>query len=304
MSNKELENLPVIDELNSSVDDSLSVDSPIAVVVEKSLLATLPGPVLAAKREELRWSLEEAAERLKLTPRQVVALEANDFAALPGMSSVRGFVRSYAKLMGLNPEPLLEMMTNEPNPAQGHMLLRRPLPMNGFPGRRASSSPRRAAWIKKFALFVVVAVVVAVLGHQGYRPAWLSTAMFDDLLPELSWPSVFSSAALEENHLENHLDKITLAVSETISGPPVPVADPLKSLEVVVAQDAWVEITTMSGTKIVSRLMKAGSKELFEINEPVVLIVGNASGVQAKLRGQVLNLKAVAHDNVSKLNLK
>jgi cytoskeleton protein RodZ len=78
----------------------------------------------------------------------------------------------------------------------------------------------------------------------------------------------------------------------------------MKSLEVVVAQDAWVEITTMSGTKIVSRLMKTGSKELFEVNEPVVLIVGNVSGVQAKLRGQVLNLKAVAHDNVSKLNLK
>ena len=115
---------------------------------------------------------------------------------------------------------------------------------------------------------------------------------------------MFSSVALEENHLENHLEKITLAVSETISGPPVPVADPLKSLEVIVTQDAWVEITTMSGTKIVSRLMKAGSKELFEITEPVVLIVGNVSGVQAKLRGQALNLRAVAHDNVSKLNLK
>jgi hypothetical protein len=74
MSNKELENLPVIEELNSSVEDSLSVDSAVAVVYEKSLLATLPGPVLAAKREELRWSLDEAAERLKLTPRQVIAL--------------------------------------------------------------------------------------------------------------------------------------------------------------------------------------------------------------------------------------
>ena len=304
MSNKELENLPAIEELNSSVEDSLSVDSAVAVVYEKSLLATLPGPVLAAKREELRWSLEEAAERLKLTPRQVVALEANDFDALPGMSSVRGFVRSYAKLMGLNPEPLLEMMVNEPNPAHGHMLLRRPLPMNGFPGRRASSSPRRAAWIKKITLLVVVALGVAVLAYEGYRLPWLSTAMFDDLIPELSWPSMFSSVALEENHLENHLEKITLAVSETISGPPVPVADPLKSLEVIVTQDAWVEITTMSGTKIVSRLMKAGSKELFEITEPVVLIVGNVSGVQAKLRGQALNLRAVAHDNVSKLNLK
>lgn len=173
--------------------------------------------------------------------------------------------------------------------------------MNGFPGRRASSSPRRAAWIKKITLLVVVAIGVAVLAYQGYRLPWLSTAMFDDLIPELSWPSMFSSAVLEEQQLEK---KISLVVSETISGPPVPAADPLKSLEVIVTQDAWVEITTMSGTKIVSRLMKAGSKELFEITEPVVLIVGNVSGVQAKLRGQALNLKAVAHDNVSKLNLK
>ena len=301
MSDKELENLPVIEELNSSVEDSLSIDSAIAVVYAKSLLATLPGPVLSAKREELRWSLEEAAERLKLTPRQVVALEANDFAALPGMSSVRGFVRSYAKLMGLDPEPLLEMMVNEPNPAQGQMLLRRPLPMNGFPGRRASSSPRRAAWKKKFALFLILAVGAAGLAYEGYRLPWLSTAMFDDVLPELAWPSVFSTVVLEQQQLEK---KISLVVSETISGPAVLAPDPMKSLEVVVAQDAWVEITTMSGTKIVSRLMQAGSKELFEINEPVVLIVGNVSGVQAKLRGQVLNLKAVAHDNVSKLNLK
>jgi cytoskeleton protein RodZ len=301
MSNKELENLPTIEELNSSVEESLSVDSAVAVVYAKSLLATLPGPVLAAKREELRWSVEEAAERLKLTSRQVVALEANDFDALPGMSSVRGFVRSYAKLMGLDPEPLLEMMVNEPNPAHGHMLLRRPLPRNGFPGRPPSSSSRRAAWTKKIALLFVVAVCLAILVYQGYRPSWLSTALFDDLLPELTWPSVLSSAVLEEQQLEK---KISLVVSETISGPPVPVADPLKSLEVVVVQDAWVEITTTSGTKLVSRLMKAGSKELFEINEPVVLIIGNVSGVQAKLRGQVLNLKAVAHDNVSKLNLK
>jgi cytoskeleton protein RodZ len=301
MSNKELENLPIVEELNNSVEDSFSIDSPVAVVYAKSLLATLPGPVLSAKREELRWSLEEAAHRLKLTPRQVLALESDDFDALPGMSSVRGFVRSYAKLMGLNPEPLLEMMVNEPNPVHGHMLLRRPLPMNGFPGRRASSSSRIVAWTKKFALLILVAALVAVLGFQGYRPLWLSTAMFDDLLPKFSWPSVFTAAVLEEKQLEK---KISLVVSETISGPPVPVADPLKSLEVVVTQDVWVEITTMSGTKIVSRMLKAGSKELFEINEPVVLIVGNASGVQAKLRGQVLNLKAVAHDNVSKLNLK
>jgi cytoskeleton protein RodZ len=50
--------------------------------------------------------------------------------------------------------------------------------------------------------------------------------------------------------------------------------------------------------------MKAGTTELVEINEPGVLVVGNAVGVDASLRGQSLNLRAVARDNVAKLSLK
>jgi len=50
--------------------------------------------------------------------------------------------------------------------------------------------------------------------------------------------------------------------------------------------------------------MKAGTTELVEINEPVVLVVGNAAGIDATLRGQSLNLRAVARDNVAKLSLK
>ena len=41
-----------------------------------------------------------------------------------------------------------------------------------------------------------------------------------------------------------------------------------------------------------------------EVDEPVILVVGNAVGVDASLRGQALNLRAVARDNVAKLSLK
>ena len=50
--------------------------------------------------------------------------------------------------------------------------------------------------------------------------------------------------------------------------------------------------------------MKAGTTELLEVNEPVVLVVGNAAGIEAVLRGQSLNLRAAARDNVVKLSLK
>jgi cytoskeleton protein RodZ len=65
-----------------------------------------------------------------------------------------------------------------------------------------------------------------------------------------------------------------------------------------------VEISALNGNKLVSRLMRAGTTERFDVSEPVILVVGNASGVEANLRGQPLNLRAVARDNVSKLSLK
>ena len=128
-----------------------------------------PGQILAARRNELRWSQEEAAERLKLTLRQVNSLETDDFGSLPGMASVRGFVRAYAKAMGLDPQPLLDLLANEPNPAHGPMVLRRPLPANGFPGRRSSPLPRGSKWRRRFGFMLAIVIATLAVGAVAYQ---------------------------------------------------------------------------------------------------------------------------------------
>src|SRR6266705_2330732 len=55
-------------------------------------------------------SLDEVAQQLKLAPRQVIALEDEDFAQLPGRTFVRGFVRNYARLLNLNGDELLALL--------------------------------------------------------------------------------------------------------------------------------------------------------------------------------------------------
>ncbi|HEX7985055.1 MAG TPA: helix-turn-helix transcriptional regulator, partial [Duganella sp.] len=72
-------------------------------------LAT-PGAQLAAQREAMGLSVEQIADQLKLAPRQVVALEAGDYASLPNMAVVRGFVRAYAKVVKLDATPLVAMI--------------------------------------------------------------------------------------------------------------------------------------------------------------------------------------------------
>ncbi len=67
-----------------------------------------PGGQLRAARERRGETINEVAFALKLNPRQVVALEENDFDALPGMALVRGFMRNYARHLGIDAAPLLE----------------------------------------------------------------------------------------------------------------------------------------------------------------------------------------------------
>jgi cytoskeleton protein RodZ len=52
-------------------------------------------------------SREEVAQRLHLAPRQIVALENDDYGNLPGPTYVRGYLRSYAELVGLPPQRVL-----------------------------------------------------------------------------------------------------------------------------------------------------------------------------------------------------
>ncbi|MCZ0943490.1 MAG: helix-turn-helix domain-containing protein [Gammaproteobacteria bacterium] len=48
------------------------------------------------------------ADQLKLSSAAVTALEANDWDRLPAQVFVRGYIRAYARLMGLEEEQLLE----------------------------------------------------------------------------------------------------------------------------------------------------------------------------------------------------
>jgi cytoskeleton protein RodZ len=268
--------------------------------METELPTALPGELLAARRNELRWTLQEVSQRLKLAPRQITALEANDFGSLPGMASVRGFIRSYARLLELDPVPLLAMLSNEANPAIDPIILRRPLPSRGFPGRRyAPPSVHRRGSRRLSGLALLVMVFVGALAFAAYRHG-LPTISFDvsgvsTLLD--SWKDLADSTTSEstDQPLSASADA---AVAEQKS------VDPSRLLELKLREDAWVEISTLNGNKLVSRLMKAGTTERFDMSEPVVLVVGNANGVDASLRGQPLNLRAVARDNVSKLSLK
>lgn len=67
-----------------------------------------PGCRLRGARQARGLSVEQAAAQLHLAPDIILALERDDYAALQGHVFVTGYTRNYARLVMLDPEPLLE----------------------------------------------------------------------------------------------------------------------------------------------------------------------------------------------------
>jgi cytoskeleton protein RodZ len=88
----------------SSADNKTSLQQPVLNV----------GMALREAREGMGLSVHDIANRVKFAPRQVEALEANDFANLPQATFLRGFVRSYARVLQLDEAVLIAALPADP----------------------------------------------------------------------------------------------------------------------------------------------------------------------------------------------
>ncbi|MCE1242542.1 helix-turn-helix domain-containing protein [Oryzomicrobium sp.] len=88
--------------MNSVTEAILPIDNETAAAPQQSV-----GQYLRAAREQRGVSVGEVASLLKLSVRQVEAIEADDWQRLPGQTFARGFLRNYARLLQLDGDMLL-----------------------------------------------------------------------------------------------------------------------------------------------------------------------------------------------------
>jgi cytoskeleton protein RodZ len=136
------------------------------------------GARLRAAREAAGLSIESVAQQLKLAPRQVRALEDDDFQRLPGRTFVRGFARNYARFLQLDPDTVVGMLpASDSGPAlQRPSLAGTRRPMGEMPVEGASrQSPTR--WLLPMLMVVAVAgaVYYEYLREHGRDPfGWVA----------------------------------------------------------------------------------------------------------------------------------
>jgi len=297
----------------------------------------VPGRTLAAQREAMGWTVEQVADQLKLAVRQVVALEAGDYAALPGPAVVRGFVRAYAKIVKLDPLPLVTLIAlNAPGPTDATgTTLRRDKPASFSEVRFPSHGKRVSLPLVPIIAVLALAAAAASAWHFGLIPHSLvrtdgaasqsaaapaaTTGVVQPNLPAtiagVSALGAPATPAIEINSLQNpSVPLISVPPpSSTTAGAVAPglpaatttvAASGANALVVTVREDSWVEVRRAKGAPLIARVVKGGTTEAFDIAEPVTLVVGKPGVVSATLRGAAVELPPAAGSAISRVTLK
>lgn len=137
--------------------------APVAVIRPATASARL-----RAAREARGLSPADVAARTRITLRHIEALDRGDFAALPGRPYVLGFVRSYARIVGLEEADLAALARSEldagtPKPA--------PRVLHQFDVDDPDKTPSRMLTWLAIGLFMAVLGAGALFWRSYYAPA-------------------------------------------------------------------------------------------------------------------------------------
>lgn len=272
-----------------------------------------PGAILSAAREQHQWSVDDVSAQLRLSPRQVMALESNDFSALPEASITRGFMRNYARLLEIDAEPLLAAYRSHTAPESYAI---------SIPSANILiSTSNRRPW----KMYVIASLAVLLLVG-----CWI---LYVDYLPKLRqqpFSSIFSPAAEQTTSTPAPLPAapqqavIALpqdtnsmapqesapaaaaeAVPETSEGTQVATAEPVTpTLKLAFSADSWVSVSDASNTELLNTIMTAGTEQTLQGQPPFKIVIGNAAGSQLTYNGEPVDLEPHTRLNVARITLE
>ena len=252
----------------------------------------------------------------------IEALEQEELSHLPSEVFVRGFVRNYARLVGIEPESLIA-----PVDVQAEVSETITAPNAGL---NVGSSGLRQWLIYPMLAVALFLLLVAGLYHwlrQG-EDTLVSTAPETSAVPPAAVtvpaaplavppaaPDIVTQLASPQP-IEDAPAPLPLEVPpEAAVKPAAPELDVairnadtnvktgLRSMRFEPAQDAWIQVVDAKGTRF-SKLVRAGAAESFAGEPPFRLVVGEAALVKLTYNGHSIDLTPFIGQKVARLTLE
>ena len=266
------------------------------------------GKTLREARERLGLSVADVAHQIKLAPRQIEALEADDFQHLPEMTFVRGFVRCYAKIVQLDAEPLLASLPQVNTVPVPLVPISVEVP---FP---SALSPQRQnlIWLGAALLLSVLVVAFSVwhfttpleksaaakVETPDSRPAKMQIAPASPVAEAEAVAPPAAKAArssveaaqppvlAEKTQTQIVLPQTKPANRAAQPGAPAQAA----ALRLAFDEESWTEIRDKDDKILTSQVNPRGGELRLDGNAPFSLVIGHAASVRLYHRGKKVDL--------------
>lgn len=300
------------------------------------------GGRLENARKQSGFSVEEVAEKLNLPIRHIKNIEADDFARFPAETFVLGYVRNYAKLVGLEEQPLIDLYRELNTPIDSEV-------ESSAEDTEVYSSTQKIP----VSLWIFGAFLCAVVWFVLLRPG----AQTDEVLPVSSTVQSSVTNAVEPSKMDenNALDSAevseslllqeranNLEVAQTTGDQNLDTGDalaeapsgqidavppetdineasqnvttesgdnvgeePLSVSDIVIELlgDCWVEISDSDGQRIAFGLYKEGNRIEASGVAPFDVVLGDATVASVSLDGQPVALEIIGNKRSIKTRL-
>ncbi len=286
-----------------------------------------PGQLLRNAREQLGWTREQVASRIHLRLTLIAAIEADTYDKHTSHTFIRGYLRAYAKLVGIPEETILA--------AYEKLGLTPPdnIDMQSFSRRsRQQANDSR--------LKVVTWLVILVLIGLSVAWWWQSTARRsagDDALAATEMSAtvntpesnVVPAVEVAEPVLPAASDAVstqvvvsgataTLPVVATDASAAVPTdvsgavstaesttTEPAKApqLKMSFTADCWLDVKDANGKTLFSGLKKANDELVLEGPEPLRFIIGAPMAVNLEYQGKSFDMSRYNNGRTARFSL-
>jgi cytoskeleton protein RodZ len=242
------------------------------------------GEALLEAREQQGRALDELARSMRLRTEQLRALEEERFASFGGDIYARGFLRSYALELGLDPQPLLDTYRREVSgdDLTGARLI---APGAGGPGPTGrSAAPSWAGWV------MAAVVILAGLGLIGQFAG--SRAPPTASPEEAAAPPAPAESGEDDPEAGPDVTEGEDGDGDAPDDAPEEGADPDPAgVDVLLAleEETWMRVT-VDGAVVYEQVAAQGETLPFSGEDEVLVRFGNAGGVRVEFNGEDLGV--------------
>jgi cytoskeleton protein RodZ len=248
------------------------------------------GENLRREREMRGVTLQEISAATKISVRFLKSIENEEFSSLPGGIFNRGFVRAYARYLGLDEDPLLEEFQLAAKTSV-EVDLSQFSPPSAY--SRSERSFRRTLWV---AVTVVGLLAIGfTLWRHSHRPLQVPTAASSATSDNP--PAAVSAAQGDSPDTGTNPSASAAAQGGVLAAtpsmtaapklPPVNDADGRLVLQIAATERSWVAVDS-DGRSMMQGVMDANTVKTFKADASFDVLTGNAQGVTLTLNGQTM----------------